>query len=90
MIQIALRAQPGARVEAVSLGPDGVLDVKVRAPALDGRANEAVVRALAAALHLRPRQIRLVRGARSRDKLVEIDLADRAELARRLTPAVRR
>jgi uncharacterized protein YggU (UPF0235/DUF167 family) len=87
MIQLNLKAHPGARDERVTLLPDGKLDVRVRAPALDGRANAAVLSAVAVALGLRPRQVRLLRGERSREKLIEVDLPDRTELSRRLRDA---
>ena len=84
MILVKVRAHPEARAERVVLMADGALDVKVRAPAVDGRTNVAVVTAVAAALRLRAREVRLVRGQRSREKLVEIDLASAEELERRL------
>ena len=83
-MQTRVRAHPGARVERVQLLPDDTLDVRVRAPARDGRANAAVLKAVAAALALRPGQVRLVRGERSRDKLIELELGDAEELRRRL------
>jgi len=43
------------------------------APATDGRANAAVLDALADALGVRPRAVRLVSGASSRSKVVEVD-----------------
>jgi uncharacterized protein len=52
------------------LGPAVV--VAVTAPAVDGRATEAALRALAGALQVRPRQVTLVSGERSRDKLLEV------------------
>jgi hypothetical protein len=55
------------------------LIVAVSAPAVDGRANEAVRRALAEAFGVRARDVVIVRGERSRDKLVEVD-ADPARL----------
>ena len=84
MIPVRVRAHPRARTQTVVLLPDGALDVRVRAPALDGRANEAILSALAEAVGLRPRQVRLRRGERSREKLVEIDLDSPDELRRRL------
>ncbi len=48
------------------------LIVAVTAPAADGKANEAVRRALADALDLHHRNITIVTGTRSRDKLVAI------------------
>jgi uncharacterized protein YggU (UPF0235/DUF167 family) len=88
MIRVSLRAHPAARAEKVLLQPDGSLAVWVRAPARDGRANTAVLGALAGALGLRARQVRLLRGERGRDKLVELDLPSGAELRRRLSSAL--
>jgi uncharacterized protein YggU (UPF0235/DUF167 family) len=74
--RVAVRVRPGAsrtRVGgAYGDGPDAPLLVAVTARAVDGAATEAVLRALAAALGVRPRQVVLVHGATSRDKLVEI------------------
>jgi uncharacterized protein (TIGR00251 family) len=49
------------------------LTVAVTAPAVDGRANEAVRQALADAFGVRRRQVVIVSGERARDKVVEID-----------------
>jgi len=62
--------------------------VRVAARAVDGAANEAALSALARALGVRPRQVRLVRGATSRSKVVQIsdppaDLDQRVEQLRR-------
>ena len=43
------------------------------ARAVDGKATEAALRAVAAAFDVRRRDITLVTGAASRDKVVEID-----------------
>jgi uncharacterized protein len=79
-----VRVKPGAartRVGGRWPGPDGdALIVAVSAPAVDGRANEAVRRALADAFAVRRQDVEIVRGERSRDKLVEVD-ADPAVLA---------
>lgn len=47
--------------------------VQVHAPPIDGAANAALLALLARTLHIPCRQLRLVHGATSRDKLVEID-----------------
>ena len=74
-----IHVRPGARVDrvggSVPASRDGEADrlvVQVRARPVEGAATAAAERVLAAALGLRPRQVRVVRGATSRDKLVEI------------------
>ena len=57
-------------------GSDLALHVRVTAPPLDGRANEAVCRLLAAALGVAPSTVELVRGAAARDKLFRLRTLD--------------
>lgn len=58
------------RVEGVI---DGVLRARVSAPAVDGAANNALVRLLADELGLAQRDVRIVAGASGRQKLVVLD-----------------
>lgn len=72
VVRVRIRVRPNAtRTEVGGVRNDALL-VAVSAPAVDGRANEAVIAALAEALGVRRRQITLVSGLRSRDKVVEI------------------
>jgi hypothetical protein len=52
--------------------PDGTLRASVRARAHEGKANEAVVRIVAAFLRLPRSQVRLVSGMRGRLKTLEV------------------
>ena len=56
------------------------LVVRVSERAVDGRATDAALRAVADAFGVRPRQVRLVAGATSRTKVVEIE-ADPEQVA---------
>jgi len=70
-------------------GWDGhVLRARVAAPPADGRANDALLRLLAGALGLAPSRLRLVSGAASRTKLVEVGGIDEAEARRRFDAAL--
>ena len=51
---------------------EGALKVKVHAPALEGRANDALCEFLARELGLRKGSVSLVQGAKSRLKVLEI------------------
>jgi len=75
--RIAVRVRPGAsrtrvggRYDAV---PGPALVVAVTARAVDGRATAAVLEAVAGAFGVRRRQVRLVSGATSRDKVLELN-----------------
>ncbi len=70
--RIAVKTQPNARGDAVVGWMGDTLKVKVRAPALDGRANEALCEFLAGQLGLPRGSVHLVHGAKSRSKLVEL------------------
>jgi hypothetical protein len=64
-------------------GPHGAaLIVAVGAPAVDGRATEAVRRALADALCVRPADVALRLGATSRDKVFTVTTVGDETLAR--------
>jgi uncharacterized protein len=84
MLRIYVAAHPGARRQRVDLLEDDVLGVWVRARPVDGQANRAIEVAIASALGLRPRQVRLVVGEISRRKIVEIDAPSLQALRARL------
>ena len=66
---ISVRVKPGSRKgPLVETGADGELTVYVREPAVEGKANEAVVRLLAEHLGVAPSRLDLVSGATSRVK----------------------
>lgn len=60
--------------------PDGVIAVRVTAAPADGKANAAVVKALADALGTRPSGITLISGHTGRDKRVQVDSMTETEL----------
>jgi len=70
--RLSLKITPGAPRDEV-LGELGdAVRIKLRAPPVDGRANEALVRFLADRLGLHASAIRLAAGASARRKVVEI------------------
>ena len=69
-VVLDLSVVPGAkRTEPVGLH-DGALRLRLAAPPLEGRANDALVAWLASELHCRRRDVRLLRGASSRRKQI--------------------
>jgi uncharacterized protein (TIGR00251 family) len=55
---------------------DGVLKARVTAPAVEGAANNALVRLLSEELGVARRDVRIVAGASSREKLVVVEGID--------------
>lgn len=81
-LRFGVRVKPGARRTAVGGRWAGdALVVAVAAPAVEGKANEAVRDALAAAFGVRRRDVAIVTGERGRDKVVEVADGDPARLS---------
>ena len=72
--------QPGARTSSAAGLHGDALKIRIAAPALDGRANEALVEFLAAKLGVAKRNVRLVHGERSRAKRLEVTGASESAL----------
>jgi hypothetical protein len=64
---------PNAKVDQVSGEYNGGIKIKLRAPAVEGKANTALRRFLADRLNIPRRAVALERGGRSRDKMIRID-----------------
>jgi uncharacterized protein YggU (UPF0235/DUF167 family) len=73
--------RPGSARTAVGGTHDGALLVRVSARAVDGRATEAALAAVGAALGVRRRHVSLVSGATSRTKVVDVEGGDPERLA---------
>ncbi|MBI2159960.1 MAG: DUF167 domain-containing protein [Candidatus Rokubacteria bacterium] len=69
---LRLRVQPRASRDEIVGWQAGVLRLRVTAPPVEGEANRAVAALLARVLGVAPSRIHVVRGARGREKLVEI------------------
>ncbi len=79
-MRITVRVRPGASRNAVGgvyEAPGGPqLVVAVTARAVDGKATEATLRAVADAFGVRRRAVVLVSGERSRTKILDVALSD--------------
>jgi hypothetical protein len=82
--RLEVLVKPGAKAPGIVLGADGVLVVRVREPAIEGRANEAVRKALATWIGVPGSRVALMRGARSKRKVFSVEGLSRAELERRI------
>lgn len=86
-VLLQLHIQPGARKGTQCAGlHDGALKLRVAAPPVDGRANEALQRWLAEQLGVPASRVKLVSGASSRRKTLHIAGLDSAQAHARLQP----
>lgn len=70
---VAVRVKPGSRkAPLVEADDDGALTVYVREPAVDGKANDAVIRLLAEHFDVPRRNVELTSGATARLKRFRI------------------
>ena len=68
----SLRVQPRASRDEIAGVIDGSLKVRIQAPAVENRANEAVCEYLATLLKTSKSAVRILGGERSRVKRVEV------------------
>jgi uncharacterized protein len=83
-LRITVRVQPRAGRNEIAGERDGALLVRVTAPPVEGKANAAVRKLLAKRLGVAPGRISVVRGASSRDKVIEIEGVGATALRREL------
>jgi len=72
-ITLTLHVQPGAKRSEVAGLHGEALKIRLAAPPIEGRANEALQRFIADRFEVPLRQIELLRGAQSRHKMVKIN-----------------
>jgi len=70
--RIEVRLQPRASRDELLGVRDGVLHARVSAPPVDGEANNALCRLIAAHARVAPSRVEVVRGRRGRSKLVRV------------------
>jgi hypothetical protein len=83
-VTFPIRVQPRASCCECAGVQDGAVRLKITAPPVEGRANEACIRLLAEALNLRKRQITILSGLKSRNKVVAVAGLSAAALRERL------
>jgi len=75
---------PNAKIDEVVGEHGNAIKIKLRAPAVEGKANAALRRFLAEKLNIPQSAILLSGGERSRSKLIRINAMSEDDIARRL------
>jgi uncharacterized protein len=71
-VSFSVRVQPRASKDEIAGVMEGALKVRLRAPALEGRANEALCEYLAELLKTPKAAVRILSGHHGRSKRVEV------------------
>lgn len=77
---VAVRVQPRASRDEIAGEREGALRVRLQAPAVENRANEALRQFLAALLKTPKSAVRILSGERSRTKRVELAGVTKSQL----------
>jgi uncharacterized protein (TIGR00251 family) len=85
---IRVHVIPNAKIDKVAGEHGDAIKIKLRAPAIEGKANTALHRFLAEKLNIPQRAIVLDRGERSRDKVLRIDGLSEEEVRSRLRATI--
>ena len=72
LTRITVRVKPNAKVTAVDKGPDGQYVVRVKERPVDGRANDAVIRALSVHFKIPRSRFGIVRGRAGKTKVIAV------------------
>jgi uncharacterized protein YggU (UPF0235/DUF167 family) len=71
--RIAVRLRPRGHADELLGVEDGVLAARVSAPPVDGRANRALCKLIAKRVGVAPSRVSVLRGERSREKLIGVE-----------------
>ena len=82
MGELRVRLQPRARRDEIVGARGDAVVIRVTAPPVDGRANQALCRLVAKAAGVPPSKVEVVRGHTARDKVVRVGGVDDAALHR--------
>ena len=82
--RIEVRLRPRGHADELMGVEDGVLQARVSAPPVDGKANKALCRLVAKRVGVAPSHVSLIRGEKSRDKLLLVEGIDEPTLMGRL------
>lgn len=68
-----VKVKPNSKRQSIEEQPDGSLNVHLKSPPVDGKANEELIALLAAKFNVSKTKVSIKSGLASKTKLVEID-----------------
>ncbi len=78
-----IKVLPNAKVNQIEMQPNRMI-CRLKEKAMDGKANQALIRYLSEVLDVPQRCVSVVRGEKSREKVISIETLSEAEIEERL------
>jgi len=72
-ILLSVKVQPSARKQEIQKISDREYKIRVLSPPIEGKANKEVIEVVASHFHLPVSRIKILRGQKSRKKIVVLD-----------------
>jgi len=85
-VKISLRVHPNASKSELVGFAGGVLEVRIAAPPVKGKANKELIALLSQTLGVSKSHLVIIKGHTSRMKVIAIDGLNQAEVMKRLSP----
>lgn len=80
-----IQVQPGAKKsECWGLTPEGYLKIRLKAPALEGKANQALIEFLAERLQVRKKDLEIISGEFARKKRILLKTTNHEQILNQL------
>jgi len=80
-VTLSIKLKPGAKRDALVLNEDGAIVASVTSPAIEGRANEHLIKLLSKALHISKSSCSMLQGAKSRFKVIAIEGVEKEKIS---------
>lgn len=84
MATLQVHVVPNAKANQIAGEHGDAIKIKLRAPAIEGKANAALIAFLSDRLRIPTQQVALLKGHKSRDKVIRIDGVTQDQLRERL------
>ena len=84
-VRLAIKVTPNASRNEITDFKDGVLQLKIAAPPLKGKANKEIIDFLSRVLGVKKSSIAIIRGLTSRNKIIAIEDISHEELLKRIS-----
>lgn len=85
---ISVRLKPGSKRDSIEIKDDGTVAISITSRPVEGKANEHVIRLLSKTLRVSKSSCSIIRGSKSRNKVIAVRGFNREEIFDKLKKMV--